>query len=225
MSVETPQRRFADLAPLDTNNNEVVPRIKADATLGRRSTDVFLGESLTKADATDTLVDEAKVVKPNDLIISRTDVEGIITYCNETFVQLSGWSQEELMGSNHNLIRHPDMPQIIFKMAWDTISANKEFYGYLKNLCKDGRYYWAFAYISTDINRDGIHVGYTSSRRHVPQIAIDNVAPLYKILIAAEKEGGMTLSKTVLKKYLEKKEFSNYDQYIVDIQLQANASH
>ncbi len=72
----------------------------------------------------------------NELIVSKTDKRGTIISCNDIFAKMSGWSEEELMGSNHNLIRHPDMPQIVYKLAWDTIKAKKEFFGYIKNYAK-----------------------------------------------------------------------------------------
>jgi PAS domain S-box-containing protein len=75
------------------------------------------------------------------LIISKTDLKGVITYVNTPFCKLSGYSKEELVGNPHNIIRHPDMPKEVFKLMWDTIQNNKRFRGFVKNLRKDGRYY------------------------------------------------------------------------------------
>lgn len=159
-----------------------------------------------------------------DLITSKTDKRGTIISCNDIFAKMSGWKEEELLGSNHNLIRHPDMPQIAYRLAWNTIKNKKEFFGYVKNLRKDGGYYWVFAYITGNWDDDGEIHSYTSYRRYAPRFAIETMAPIYKLLLDLEKQGGMEASEKALNKYLEKKGFAFYDQFIVDLQLRANAT-
>ena len=220
----TPSRRYTDLSPVDTHDENAVSRIKSDAQIGNRSTDAALATRYTRADASTVLVDEEKVFLPNELIISRTDTRGTITYCNDIFAKMSGWTKEELMGSNHNLIRHPHMPKIAFQLAWDLIKGKREFYGYVKNLCKDGCFYWVFAYITADLNEAGEIAGYTSYRRFAPKLAVHTMDPIYKLLLAAEVEGGVESSQKVLEQYLEENGFSSYDQFIVDLQIKANAS-
>ena len=179
---------------------------------------------LTKRDAPQFTTDIETSFDRNDLIVSRSDKRGTIIYCNDIFAKMSGWTEEELMGSNHNLIRHPDMPKIAFKLAWDIIKAKKEFFGYVKNLRKDGGFYWVFAYIIGDWDEDGNFTSFTSYRRYAPRFAVKTVTPLYKILLDAEKKGGMEASEKVFNAYLASKGYSQYDKFIVDLQLKANAT-
>ena len=102
-------------------------------------------------------------VPENELIISRTDLSGIITYINETFAHISGYEPEELIGKPHNVIRHPDMPKSAFDDLWKTIKAGKTWKGYVKNLRKDKGYYWVYAEIS-GVLKDGKLVEYKSIR-------------------------------------------------------------
>jgi len=105
-------------------------------------------------------------VPQNELIISRTDLNGTITYVNETFAKISGYEPEELIGKPHNIIRHPDMPKSAFKDLWDKLKNGKEWEGYVKNLRKDNGYYWVFAKISPLV-KDGKIIGYKSLREPV----------------------------------------------------------
>jgi PAS domain S-box-containing protein len=158
---------------------------------------------LSKADAPKTITNEEKVLGANDFIVSKTDTKGFITYCNEIFVEMSGYDAGVLIGANHNLIRHPHMPKIAFKSVWDTIKVDKEFFGFVKNLTKSGGYYWVYTYITSDHDTNGNIVGYTSIRRKPPQSAIDQIAPIYELLINAEKTGGVKASGELLGKFLE----------------------
>lgn len=105
-------------------------------------------------------------VPEDELIVSRTDFTGKITYVNDTFAEISGYEPEELIGKPHNVIRHPDMPKSAFNDIWETIERDDVWEGYVKNLRKDGGYYWVFARISTVI-KDGKPVEYKSVREPV----------------------------------------------------------
>lgn len=120
------------------------------------------------------------------LIISRTDLKGIITHCNDAFVMLSGYTKEELIGAPHYLIRHPDMPKAGFLDLWNTIQSGKKWSGYVKNLRKDGDYYWVFA-TAVPCVRDGEVVGYASIRRQASRDKIDYFEALYRQLRAQEE--------------------------------------
>lgn len=98
------------------------------------------------------------------LIVSRTDTAGIITQCNQSFVDMSGYAMDELIGQPHSILRHPDMPAAAFRDLWDTVQAGRQWHGYVKNLRKDGGHYWVHAAVVPNI-RDGKIVGYTSVRR------------------------------------------------------------
>jgi aerotaxis receptor len=119
------------------------------------------------------------------LIVSSTDLKGIITYANRKFCEIAGYSRDELIGKNHNIVRHPDMPKAAFQELWDTIRSGKEWTGVVKNLRKDGKYYWVYSHI-TPIERDGEIIGYTAARRPASQTEINEVIPLYKDLLEKE---------------------------------------
>lgn len=123
----------------------------------------------------------------NDFIVSKTDHSGRITYANRIFMNIAGYPEHELLGVQHNIIRHPDMPRGVFRFMWDTLKAGDEFFGFAKNLCADGGYYWVFANITPDYDIDGKLQGYYSVRRKPPQSAIDTVVPIYKEMLAIEK--------------------------------------
>lgn len=130
-----------------------------------------------------------KVMREDDFIVSKTDTRGIITYCNEIFMEFAKYPMQGLLGQNHNIIRHPDMPRIIFKLLWDTIKAGKEINAYVKNIASDGSYYWVFANITPVYNDNNNIVGYYSVRRKPEKRILDNVViPLYKQLLAEEKK-------------------------------------
>ena len=122
------------------------------------------------------------------LIISRTDLNGIITHANEAFVELSGWNREDLIGQPHAILRHPDMPAAAFKDLWDTLKAGKKWFGYVKNLRKDGGHYWVYATAVPNV-RNGQVVGYTSVRREPSRKQIEEMTALYKKMLAEEKGG------------------------------------
>ena len=213
------RRRATDLSAI--NENYDIASLVANTSIGNRSTDNLLAHSFNKTDQSHTITSDETLIAPKALLISRTDQSGIITQCNDVFIAMSGWTKEELLGSNHNLVRHPEMPQLIFKLAWDHIKNNKEFYGYFKNIRKDGGFYWVFAYITADIDINGATIGYTSYRRFASQKTIQVIEPIYKILCKAEKNGGVAVSEPLLTQYLEKTGFGSYDKFIVDVQLEA----
>ncbi|MEJ5168040.1 MAG: PAS domain-containing protein [Arcobacteraceae bacterium] len=157
------------------------------------------------------------VLNRNDFIVSKTDTKGIITYGNKIFIEMSGYQEEELLGKNHNLIRHPDMPRIAFKMAWEMIQNKQEFFGFVKNLRKDGGYYWVWANITPDFDTNGNIIGYTSVRRKPNPKALEIIIPIYKKLLEAEKSGGMDSSKTILINLLEEKNME-YNELIIALQ-------
>jgi len=129
-------------------------------------------------------------MREDDFIVSKTSAKGIITYGNPIFIEFSGYSEEELLGSQHNIIRHPDMPRAAFKLVWETIEAGKEFFGYVKNLSKDGSFYWVFTHITPDFDSRRNIVGYTSVRRCPKREAVGKIEPVYRQMLAAERAAG-----------------------------------
>jgi len=126
-------------------------------------------------------------VPEDELIVSRTDFTGKITYVNETFAEISGYKPEELIGKPHNMIRHPDMPKSAFADLWKTLESGNVWEGYVKNLRKDGGYYWVFARISTVI-KDGKAVEYKSVREPVSREKKIEIQHLYDKM-RSEEEG------------------------------------
>ncbi len=148
---------------------------------------------------------EEKVLNQNDFIVSKTNTKGIITYCNQIFMDMAQYTESELIGTNHNIIRHPDMPKIAFKVAWQLIQSGEEFFGYVKNLRKQGGYYWVFTNIMPDFDLDGKIIGYTSVRRKPNPDALKTIIPLYQQLINLEKSGGMDSSFKAVSDLLNEK--------------------
>jgi len=123
---------------------------------------------------------------PDDFIVSKTDTKGRITYANRIFMDICGFPESDLLNVQHNIIRHPDMPRGVFRFMWDTLKSGDEFLGFAKNLCADGSYYWVFANITPDYDKDGKLQGYYSVRRQPPQSALDVLIPVYKEMLAIE---------------------------------------
>jgi aerotaxis receptor len=115
------------------------------------------------------------------LIVSTTDLDGKITHVNKSFVEMSGYSEEELIGAPHSILRHPDMPPAAFKDLWDTVKKGNKWQGYVKNLRKDGGFYWVKATVIPNI-RKGKVVGYTSVRRKPSRKKVEECINLYPTL-------------------------------------------
>jgi len=125
--------------------------------------------------------------KPFDhgTIVSKTDLKGIITYANDAFVEMSGFTCEELIGKNHNLVRHPDMPAAAFAWLWDTIKQGKPWRGIVKNRCKNGDHYWVEAFV-VPVRKDGEIIGYMSVRSPASREQVAAADALYKELNAGK---------------------------------------
>lgn len=132
------------------------------------------------------IIDEEFPYPSGEMIISRTNKEGIITHANRAFVLISGYSKEELIGTPHYIIRHPDMPKAAFKDLWDTVQLGKKWHGYVKNLRKDGRYYWVYATVVANYDSNKQIKGYTSVRREASRQKINYCTKLYQELLEKE---------------------------------------
>jgi aerotaxis receptor len=120
-----------------------------------------------------------------ELIVSQTDIEGIITMCNEAFVHMSGWNREQLMGAPHSILRHPDMPKAAFGDLWTTVDQGTRWSGYVKNLRRDGGFYWVYATVIPKIV-NGVVVGHTSVRREPSRDKVEELAAVYVTMLAEE---------------------------------------
>lgn len=123
-----------------------------------------------------------------DVIVSKTDAKGVITYANQTFLKISGFSEEELIGAPHSILRHPAMPRCVFKFLWDNIAAGEEVFAYVLNRCKNGDHYWVFAHVTASYDPSGNIVGYHSNRRVPSRAAIAAIEPIYKTLCDVESQ-------------------------------------
>jgi len=132
------------------------------------------------------VVDKEVPYPDGRLIVSRTDKAGVITHCNQSFIDMSGYAEDELIGQPHSILRHPDMPAAAFKDLWDTLERGDKWHGYVKNLRKDGTYYWVYATAIPNI-RNGETVGYTSVRRKPSRTQVNACIKLYATMLAEEK--------------------------------------
>ncbi len=156
---------------------------------------------------------------PETLIVSRTNTRGIIEYVNRDFCKVSGYSAEELIQRPHNIIRHPDMPKIIFKIMWQRLSQHKDIFAVVKNLTKNGDYYWVTTHF--EIRKHPYEnrvVGYVAHRRAADSHLVNEISKLYSELLAIEKAQGIEASEKYLNNMLYAKKMS-YDEYIEKIAL------
>ncbi|ALK88967.1 Aerotaxis receptor [Limnohabitans sp. 63ED37-2] len=164
---------------------------------------------------------QERVMRDDDFIVSKADLKGRITYSNKVFAEYSGFSESEFMGKQHNIVRHPDMPRCVFKLLWQHIESGQEIFAYVKNLCKDGSFYWVLANVTPSLDDQGRVVGYYSVRRKPNAKALSVVVPLYKQLLQIEQNAGsreaIPASLTYLQNLLKEKGVS-YERFILDLQ-------
>ncbi|SEG30842.1 PAS domain-containing protein [Marinobacterium lutimaris] len=125
----------------------------------------------------------------DELIVSKTDLKGKITYANRVFMRVSNFSEPALLGQPHNIIRHEDMPRGVFYGLWKSVNAGREFFGFVKNRTADDNYYWVFANITPDYH-DNKLIGFYSVRRCAPAAAKEAAMGLYRQMLAIEKSKG-----------------------------------
>lgn len=155
-----------------------------------------------------------------EVIVSKTDPKGIITYANGVFCRIAGYELHELIGAPHNLIRHPDMPRCVFKFLWDRISAGHEVFALVKNMARNGDYYWVLAHVTPTYDSSGQIVGYHSNRRWPDPTSIAAVEPIYRQLCeienAHEPREGIEKSMQAMIGLLDSNKVT-YDEFIFSI--------
>jgi len=152
-----------------------------------------------------------------EILVSKTDTKGIITYANAQFIKISGYSQNELLGQPHNITRHPKMPKIIFKLLWGELKKANEINAYVVNLAKNGGYYWVYANVTPSFNATNEVIGYHSTRRRPNRRALKVIEPLYHTLRQHEIVGGIRASQQVLESFLQSKGV-DYDEFVFNLQ-------
>ena len=129
-------------------------------------------------------------MRHDDFIVSKTDLKGRIAYCNRIFIEFSGYTEQELLGAQHNIIRHRDMPRGVFKFLWDTLEQQKECFAYVKNMSKDGGFYWVLANVTPNLNAQGQVEGYFSVRRKPSKAAVSALSDVYRLMLEEERRAG-----------------------------------
>lgn len=161
-----------------------------------------------------------RVFSENQILVSKTDTKGILTYCNTAFIQISGYTESELLEQQQNIIRHPDMPRVIFKLLWETIQNNREFNGYIKNLAQDGSYYWVIANITPSFSSNTKLLGYNSVQRKPDPEKLNYIQDLYHELLEIEQdastENAINESRYKLDSILNAREMG-YDEFVLTI--------
>lgn len=159
--------------------------------------------------------------EPDEIIVSKTDPKGVITYANSVFLRIAGYTEDEILGQSHNIVRHPDMPRCVFKLLWDTIAAGKEIFAYVLNMAKEGDHYWVFAHVTPTFDADNHIIGYHSNRR-VPEAGPKQAcAALYQLLLAEEKKhsspkDGIEASLAMMTALLKDKGIG-YDEFVFSL--------
>ncbi|MTJ79888.1 MAG: PAS domain-containing protein [Telmatospirillum sp.] len=133
-----------------------------------------------------TLTGRERTFPETEIIVSKTDRSSRLTYVNDIFCEVSGYSEAEALGKAHNLVRHPDTPRCLFKLMWDTIGRGEEIFAYLNNRAKNGDHYWVLAHVTADRDDNGQISGFHSNRRTPRRDAVEKINPLYQRLRAIE---------------------------------------
>jgi len=124
----------------------------------------------------------------SELIVSKTDLKGRITYANGLFCKIAGYRESQLIGQPHSIIRHPDMPRSVFKLLWDTIETRAEIFAFVKNMASNGDHYWVFAHVTPSFDAGGEMTGYHSNRRVPDRKMLETaIIPLYAQVLNAER--------------------------------------
>lgn len=159
-----------------------------------------------------------RVLAPEDIIVSKTDARGHLTYVNDTFIDISGYTDAELIGKPHNVIRHPDMPRAVFRLLWDSLTQRQEIFAYVMNLSRDGSHYWVLAHVTPSVDPSGNLIGYHSNRRAPNRAALQQVLPVYEQLRAEEQKHptarAATEASSVLLHQLLAGRGQTYDEFI-----------
>jgi len=155
------------------------------------------------------------IVKTTDMVVSKADEAGNIEYANPIFYKLSEYSKRELNFAPHSILRHPDMPKIIFKLLWNGIESGDRVYAFVKNLTKSGSFYWVFATVRPALNPDNSFRNYVSVRKSMSLKAREIIEPLYQNLLTLEKNSGIEASESALRDFLNGRDFN---EVMLDIQ-------
>lgn len=157
---------------------------------------------------------------PDDsFIVSKTDVQGNITYANRVFMQITGYRETELLGQPQNIVRHPDMPKGVFRYLWQELKQGRECFAYVNNRTKNGDNYWVFANISPVLDPQKKVTGFFSARRKPSQAAINKIKPLYQQMLTLEQQHRADHGETAMQWMLKtvQQEHGSYEKFILGL--------
>ena len=158
---------------------------------------------------------------PDEFIVSKTDLKGRITYANKVFLHIADYTEADVLGQPHSIIRHPHMPRCVFQLLWERIQAGREIFAYVVNAAKNGDHYWVLAHVTPSFDADNKVTGFHSNRRQPSPKQIATIKPVYDALLQEERRfedrrAGLTASAALLKKTLETKGME-YDAFVLSI--------
>ena len=159
----------------------------------------------------------------NEFIVSKTDARGRITYANRTFMKIAGYPESQLLGVQHNIVRHPDMPRGVFRFLWNTLEQGNEFFGFVKNMCANGDFYWVFANVTPDYDRNSNLQGYFSVRRKPSPKAVETIEPIYREMLAIEQRATVSSAPDESIAYLTQvleQQGTPYEELVLSLQAQ-----
>ena len=164
------------------------------------------------------MLDKELHVDDNASYSTTTDEKGIIISVSKDFEEISGYAKEELMGKNHNIVRHPDMPKIIFKIMWETLEKNEKFVGYVKNHAKNGEYYWMANKTYLLAREKSGKCKYFSYKGSMSTRAKHYMTTWYAELLEEERKGGIEASQKYMDEYLKYRgvSFNEYMETFLD---------
>lgn len=157
----------------------------------------------------------------DDIIVSKTDTKGKLTYVNQVFLEVSGYTEREMLGQPHNVIRHPDMPRCIFKLLWETIEDKREIFAYVINMAKNGDHYWVLAHVTPTFDARHNIIGFHSNRRFPKGAAVRAIERIYRQLREEERKypsvkDAMAASTTLLHTILEERHLP-YEEFVLGL--------
>lgn len=162
------------------------------------------------------------LLSPDQMIVTKTDLKGQITYANRTFMEIADFQEHEVLNKPHNLIRHPDMPRGVFRLMWKTLQKRQEFFGVVKNYTSNHKeYYWVLANITPDFNNAGQLAGFYSVRRPASRAAIAALEPIYQQMRQIEaklsKAEGPDASAAWLLEQVRMNGATNYESFVMSL--------
>lgn len=167
------------------------------------------------------LTGNERTFEPDEFIVSKTNLKGHITYANNVFLRISGFTEDEIIDAPHSLVRHPDMPRCVFKLLWDRIQNRKEIFAYVVNTSKNGDHYWVVAHVTPSFDADGNVIGFHSNRRKPEPEKISAIKGIYNLLLKEEasctdRKAGMEKSGALLTKMFTDKGVT-YDEFVLTL--------